>query len=100
MSEGTNKKTALNNAVSQIEKQFGKGSIMKLGGKEVVRLPAISSGCIALDIVTGIGGYPRGRVMRNLRQRGIGQNHAGAARHCRGSESGGICRFHRRRTCS
>jgi recombination protein RecA len=59
----SNKAAALNNAVSQIEKQFGKGSIMKLGGKEVVQVPAISSGCIALDIISGIGGFPRGRVI-------------------------------------
>src|SRR5512137_550507 len=63
MAESTNKTTALNNAVSQIEKQFGKGSIMKLGGKEVVQIPAISSGSIALDIISGIGGFPRGRVI-------------------------------------
>ena len=63
MAENTNKTTALNNAVSQIEKTFGKGSIMKLGGKEAVQIAAISSGCIALDIITGIGGYPRGRVI-------------------------------------
>jgi len=63
MAEVNNRKTALNNAVSQIEKQFGKGSIMKLGGSEVVKVPAISTGCLSLDIITGIGGYPRGRVV-------------------------------------
>jgi len=63
MAESSNKMTALNNAVSQIEKQFGKGSIMKLGGKEVVQIPAISSGSIALDIISGIGGFPRGRCI-------------------------------------
>ena len=63
MAESSNKITALNNAVSQIEKQFGKGSIMKLGGKEVVQIPAISSGSIALDIISGIGGFPRGRCI-------------------------------------
>ncbi len=63
MAESSNKTAALNNAVSQIEKQFGKGSIMKLGGKEVVQVPAISSGSIALDIISGIGGFPRGRVI-------------------------------------
>ncbi len=63
MAETSNKTTALSNAVSQIEKQFGKGAIMKLGGKEVVQVPAISSGCIALDIISGIGGFPRGRVI-------------------------------------
>jgi recombination protein RecA len=63
MSESNNKQAALNSAVSMIEKQFGKGSIMKLGGKEVVRIPAIPTGSLALDIITGIGGYPRGRVI-------------------------------------
>ncbi len=63
MAEASNKQSALNNAVSQIEKQFGKGSIMKLGGKEVVRIPAIPTGSLALDVITGIGGYPRGRVI-------------------------------------
>jgi recombination protein RecA len=63
MAETSNKMAALSNAVSQIEKQFGKGSIMKLGGKEAVQIPSISSGSIALDIISGIGGFPRGRVI-------------------------------------
>jgi len=63
MAETNNKKAALSNAVSQIERQFGKGSIMQLGGKEVVRMPVISTGCLTLDIATGIGGYPRGRLI-------------------------------------
>ncbi len=59
----TNQKiSAINNAVSQIEKEFGKGSIMQLGSKDVVNIPAISSGCLSLDIISGIGGFPRGRV--------------------------------------
>ncbi len=59
----TNQKiSAINNAVSQIEKQFGKGSIMKLGSKDIVSFPAISSGCLSFDIISGIGGFPRGRV--------------------------------------
>jgi recombination protein RecA len=63
MADANNRQSALNSAVSQIEKQFGKGSIMKLGGKEVVRIPAIPTGSLALDVITGIGGYPRGRVI-------------------------------------
>jgi recombination protein RecA len=63
MNEKDNRKAALTSAVSQIEKQFGKGSIMKLGGREVFKVPAIPSGCLALDIITGIGGFPRGRVI-------------------------------------
>ena len=73
MAETGNKTTALNNAVLQIEKQFGKGSIMKLGGKEVVQIPAISSGCIALDIISGIGGFPRGRVIEIFGPEGSGK---------------------------
>ncbi len=55
--------SAVSNAVSQIEKQFGKGAIMRLGSDDVVNVPAISTGCLSLDIITGIGGFPRGRVI-------------------------------------
>ena len=55
--------SAVNNAISQIEKQFGKGAIMRLGSDDVVNIPAISTGCLSLDIITGIGGFPRGRVI-------------------------------------
>lgn len=63
MEESKQKESAIKNAVSQIEKQFGKGSIMQLGSQNAVRVPAISSGCLSLDIITGIGGFPRGRVI-------------------------------------
>ncbi len=63
IADAGNRKVALGGAVSQIEKQFGKGSIMKLGGREVVNVPAISSGCLSFDLITGIGGFPRGRVI-------------------------------------
>ena len=49
-------------AVFQIQKQFGKGSIMRLGSDSVEAVPAISTGTLSLDIATGIGGVPRGRV--------------------------------------
>ncbi len=55
---------AIEAAVSQIEKQFGKGAVMKLGQKEAaVRVPAIPTGSIAFDLALGIGGFPRGRVV-------------------------------------
>jgi recombination protein RecA len=55
---------AIEAAVSQIEKQFGKGSVMKLGQKEAaVKIPAIPTGSIAFDLALGIGGFPRGRVV-------------------------------------
>ncbi len=57
------KQKALEVALLQIEKQFGKGSIMKLGDSVNIPVKTISSGCLPLDIALGIGGYPRGRVI-------------------------------------
>ncbi len=54
---------ALQLTLDKIEKDFGKGSIMKMGDKAVTDIPSISSGSIALDAALGIGGYPRGRVV-------------------------------------
>src|SRR5258708_6360639 len=62
--ERTEKSRALDLAVSQIEKQFGKGSIMRLGGLDsTAALDAISSGSLSLDAALGVGGFPRGRVI-------------------------------------
>ncbi len=61
--ESNQKNQALESAILQIEKQFGKGSIMRLGGdNQVVQIEGISSGSLELDIALGIGGVPRGRV--------------------------------------
>ena len=57
------KKKALEMAISQIEKQFGKGSIMKLGEDSKLNIEAISTGSLGLDIAIGIGGLPRGRIV-------------------------------------
>jgi recombination protein RecA len=54
---------AVEQAISQIERQFGRGSIMKMGEERVIDVPAISTGSLALDIAIGIGGVPRGRVL-------------------------------------
>lgn len=59
----SDRRAALDNALRQIEKQFGKGSIMKLGESTHMQVETISSGSLALDIALGIGGYPRGRVI-------------------------------------
>ena len=64
MAEGRDRERALDLAVSQIEKQFGKGSIMKLGeGALVHNIASISTGSLGLDLALGIGGLPRGRVV-------------------------------------
>ncbi len=54
---------ALNNAIKGIERQFGKGSIMKLGEAAAMNVEVISTGCLSLDLALGVGGLPRGRVI-------------------------------------
>jgi len=61
--ETSNRQKALELALAQIEKQFGKGSIMKLGTNATVNVPIIPTGSLALDLALGIGGIPRGRVV-------------------------------------
>ena len=63
MGENTEKKKALEMAMSQIEKQFGKGSVMKLGEFKAMEIEAIPTGSLSLDIALGIGGVPRGRII-------------------------------------
>ena len=63
MGENTEKKKALEMAMSQIEKQFGKGSVMKLGEFKAMEIEAIPTGALSLDIALGIGGIPRGRII-------------------------------------
>ncbi|WP_027896889.1 recombinase RecA [Zestomonas thermotolerans] len=58
-----NKKRALAAALSQIEKQFGKGAVMRMGDHERQAIPAISTGSLGLDIALGIGGLPKGRIV-------------------------------------
>ncbi|MFO7860389.1 MAG: recombinase RecA [Desulfosalsimonas sp.] len=62
MSKSMDKEKAVQTAIGQIERQFGKGSIMKLGSNTIIDIPAIPTGSIALDLALGIGGIPRGRV--------------------------------------
>ena len=63
MEENLEKKKALEVAMSQIEKQFGKGSVMKLGEFKAMEIEAIPTGALSLDIALGIGGVPRGRII-------------------------------------
>ncbi|PIP38228.1 MAG: recombinase RecA [Desulfobacterales bacterium CG23_combo_of_CG06-09_8_20_14_all_51_8] len=62
MTRNADKEKAVESAISQIERQFGKGSIMKLGGSAIVQVPVIPTGSLALDKALGVGGIPRGRV--------------------------------------
>ncbi|HXG92973.1 MAG TPA: recombinase RecA [Blastocatellia bacterium] len=61
--ERSERNRAIDIAIAGIEKQFGKGSIMRLGEKRVVDVPAISTSCLSLDAAIGVGGVPRGRIV-------------------------------------
>jgi recombination protein RecA len=63
MTISADKEKALETAMTQVERQFGKGSIMKLGSRPVIDVPVISTSSLALDKALGIGGLPRGRVI-------------------------------------
>ncbi|HEY3128343.1 MAG TPA: recombinase RecA [Acidobacteriota bacterium] len=63
MNDKSAKTRAIETALTQIERQFGKGSIMKLGDQPVQAVPVISSGSLSVDAALGIGGFPRGRVV-------------------------------------
>ena len=63
MTDPKDRSKAVDVAVSQIERQFGKGSIVKLGERGAQKIPVISSGSLSIDYATGVGGVPRGRVV-------------------------------------
>jgi recombination protein RecA len=63
MAENKSKERAVEQAISQIERQFGRGSIMKMGEQKALDIPTISTGSLSLDVALGVGGVPRGRVV-------------------------------------
>ncbi|MEN8155063.1 MAG: recombinase RecA [Acidobacteriota bacterium] len=84
---------AIKNALSQIEKQFGKGSIMKMGSDERVNIPAISSGCLSLDLALGVGGFPRGRVVEIYGPEASGKTTLALQAIAQAQKSGGQAAF-------
>ncbi len=73
------KQKALEAALGQIERAFGKGSVMKLGSSSAIEVAAISSGSIGLDIALGIGGLPKGRVIEIYGPEFFREDNPGAA---------------------
>jgi recombination protein RecA len=84
------KEKALDLALSQIEKQFGRGSIMRLGQAQKQEVPAISTGALALDIALGIGGLPRGRVVEIYGPEASGKTTLGLATIAQAQKAGGM----------
>ena len=88
-----NKQKALEAALSQIEKSFGKGSIMKLGEQEGIEIPSISTGSLGLDIALGIGGLPRGRIVEIYGPESSGKTTLTLHIVAEAQKAGGTCAF-------
>jgi recombination protein RecA len=84
---------ALDVAISQIEKQFGKGAIMRLGADGIVEVPAISTGSIGLDVALGIGGLPRGRVVEIYGPESSGKTTLALSAVAQAQKAGGTAAF-------
>ena len=87
------RKKALDAALSQIERAFGKGSIMKLGANTAIEIEAIPTGSLGLDIALGIGGLPRGRVVEILGPESSGKTTLALQTIAEAQRRGGICAF-------
>ncbi|MBU4486116.1 MAG: recombinase RecA [Candidatus Delongbacteria bacterium] len=94
MSENIEKMKMLDLSIAQIEKSYGKGTIMKLGDdKPILKLEAISTGSIGLDIATGIGGYPKGRIVEIFGPESSGKTTMALHAIAEAQKAGGIAAF-------
>jgi recombination protein RecA len=91
--EGMDKQKALDAALGQIERAFGKGSIMKLGADHAVEIESISTGSLGLDIALGIGGLPKGRVVEIYGPESSGKTTLALHVVAEAQKKGGICAF-------
>ncbi|HEX7182317.1 MAG TPA: recombinase RecA [Thermoanaerobaculia bacterium] len=89
----TDRLKAVDGALSQIERQFGKGAIMRLGQREILAIEAISSGSIAVDSAIGIGGFPRGRVVEVYGPESSGKTTLALSVVAQAQRRGGIAAF-------
>jgi recombination protein RecA len=87
------KAKAIETAVSQIERSFGKGAIMRLGGDQVIEVETISTGSLGLDIALGVGGLPRGRVIEVYGPESSGKTTLALHTIAEAQKKGGVCGF-------
>jgi recombination protein RecA len=87
------KTKAIETAVSQIERAFGKGAIMRLGGDQVVEVETISTGSLGLDIALGVGGLPRGRIIEVYGPESSGKTTLALQTVAEAQKKGGVCGF-------
>ena len=88
-----NKGKALQAALGQIERQFGKGTVMRMGDREHVVMPSISTGSLGLDIALGIGGLPKGRVVEIYGPESSGKTTLTLQVIAEAQKKGGTCAF-------
>jgi recombination protein RecA len=91
--EDKNKAKAIELAISQIEKNYGQGSIMRLGESTHVQVPAISTGSVSLDHALGVGGLPRGRVIEIYGPESSGKTTLALSVIAQAQKKGGVCAF-------
>ncbi len=90
---GEDKKRALSMALSQIEKQFGKGSVMKMGDQPVAKIPTVSTGSLGLDIALGAGGLPYGRIVEIYGPESSGKTTLSLSAIAEAQKQGKTCAF-------
>ncbi|MCP8898950.1 recombinase RecA [Gilvimarinus xylanilyticus] len=88
-----NKEKALQAALGQIERQFGKGTVMRMGDREHVAIPAISTGSLGLDVALGIGGLPKGRIVEIYGPESSGKTTLTLQVIAEAQRAGGTCAF-------
>lgn len=93
MTISPDREKAVDTAMLQIERQFGKGAIMKLGSQPVIEVPVISTGSIALDLALGVGGLPRGRVTEVYGPESSGKTTLALHAVANAQKAGGIAAF-------
>jgi recombination protein RecA len=93
MSPAPEKDRAVQTAIGQIERQFGKGAIMKLGSQPIVQVPVIHTGALALDKALGIGGLPRGRIIEIYGPESSGKTTLALHAVAEAQRQGGIAAF-------
>ena len=87
------KRKALDAAMSQIEKQFGKGSVMKLGEYKAMEVEAIPTGALTLDVALGIGGIPKGRIIEVYGPESSGKTTLALHAVAEAQKAGGVAAF-------
>ncbi|MEM9055541.1 MAG: ATPase domain-containing protein, partial [Pseudomonadota bacterium] len=90
---GVDKQKALETALANIDRAFGKGSVMRLGEKTAMDIEAISTGSLGLDIALGIGGLPKGRIIEIYGPESSGKTTLSLHVVAEAQKNGGVCAF-------